>query len=63
MDAVQYSNDSYLVNVRRGNVQVEWVQILRVLVDQTVMLEMATNYTDLVCSMGTIVHLADPQAI
>ena len=63
VDAVQYSNDSYLVNIKRVNVQVQKVQVLRVLVDQTIMLEMATNYTDLLCSMGTIVHVADPLAI
>jgi len=45
------------------NASVDLVQVLRVLIDKTVMLEMATTYTDLVCSTGTIVHKADPLTV
>jgi hypothetical protein len=63
IDALPLNNDSYLLKVERVNLTVGAVQVLRVLIDRSQMMEDFLNYTDMVCSSGTIHHYADPLAV
>ena len=63
IDMLQYTNDTYLVNVNRSQLEVSTLRMLRVLINRSLMMNLTFNYTDLECITGSIVHRADPLAI
>lgn len=60
---IENNQNSYYLGVRFQNILLVSFNYVRILIDETMMNAANTGSTSLICSTGTIVHYADPNAI
>ena len=62
INAQHYSNDSYLLQVKRDNLTVETIFVLRILINVSEM-NLTSNQTSLTCQTDSILHQSDLNSV